>query len=61
MRLSLVRFQSELRTQRVSKIFITLQRDTTQQERYGVKALGEWLAKEHDLDVEFYWYPDNPV
>ncbi|MFM2640245.1 Nif3-like dinuclear metal center hexameric protein [Vibrio chagasii] len=29
-------------------------------ERYGVKALGEWLAKEHGLDVEFIDI-DNPV
>ncbi|MCW8332751.1 Nif3-like dinuclear metal center hexameric protein [Vibrio paucivorans] len=29
-------------------------------ERYGVKALGEWLAKEHGLDVEFVDI-DNPV
>ncbi|NRF24351.1 Nif3-like dinuclear metal center hexameric protein [Vibrio coralliilyticus] len=29
-------------------------------ERYGIKALGEWLAKEHDLDVEFIDI-DNPV
>lgn len=29
-------------------------------ERYGIKALGEWLAKEHGLDVEFIDI-DNPV
>lgn len=29
-------------------------------ERYGVKALGEWLTKEHGLDVEFIDI-DNPV
>lgn len=29
-------------------------------ERYGVKALGEWLAKEHGFDVEFIDI-DNPV
>ncbi|MGR5095110.1 Nif3-like dinuclear metal center hexameric protein [Vibrio maritimus] len=29
-------------------------------ERYGIKALGEWLAKEHGLDVEFKDI-DNPV
>ena len=29
-------------------------------ERYGVKVLGEWLAKEHGLDVEFIDI-DNPV
>lgn len=29
-------------------------------ERYGVKALGEWLAQEHGLDVEFIDI-DNPV
>jgi len=29
-------------------------------ERYGVKALGEWLAKEHDIDVVFVDI-DNPV
>jgi len=29
-------------------------------ERYGVKALGEWLAAEHGLDVEFIDI-DNPV
>ncbi|NOH78972.1 Nif3-like dinuclear metal center hexameric protein [Vibrio sp. RE86] len=29
-------------------------------ERYGIKALGEWLAKEHDLEVEFIDI-DNPV
>lgn len=29
-------------------------------ERYGVKALGEWLADEHGLDVEFIDI-DNPV
>lgn len=29
-------------------------------ERYGVKALGEWLANEHGLDVEFIDI-DNPV
>ena len=29
-------------------------------ERYGVKALGEWLAEEHGLDVEFIDI-DNPV
>ncbi|MBF8999524.1 Nif3-like dinuclear metal center hexameric protein [Vibrio nitrifigilis] len=29
-------------------------------ERYGVKALGEWLAKEHGLDVTFIDI-DNPV
>ncbi|KGY09258.1 Nif3-like dinuclear metal center hexameric protein [Vibrio sinaloensis] len=29
-------------------------------ERYGVKALGEWLADEHGLDVEFVDI-DNPV
>lgn len=29
-------------------------------ERYGVKALGEWLAKEHNLDVTFIDV-DNPV
>ncbi|KJY67382.1 metal-binding protein [Vibrio coralliilyticus] len=29
-------------------------------ERYGIKALGEWLAKEYDLDVEFIDI-DNPV
>ncbi|MGR5133091.1 Nif3-like dinuclear metal center hexameric protein [Vibrio alfacsensis] len=29
-------------------------------ERYGIKALGEWLAKEHCLDVEFIDI-DNPV
>lgn len=29
-------------------------------ERYGVKALGEWLAQEHQLDVEFIDI-DNPV
>ncbi|MGV2987518.1 Nif3-like dinuclear metal center hexameric protein [Vibrio sp. E150_011] len=29
-------------------------------ERYGIKALGEWLASEHDLDVEFIDI-DNPV
>ncbi|MCG7495780.1 Nif3-like dinuclear metal center hexameric protein [Vibrio sp. Of7-15] len=29
-------------------------------ERYGVKALGEWLAKEHNLDVTFIDI-DNPV
>lgn len=29
-------------------------------ERYGVKALGEWLATEHGLDVEFVDI-DNPV
>lgn len=29
-------------------------------ERYGIKALGEWLANEHDLDVEFIDI-DNPV
>ncbi|WCE30528.1 Nif3-like dinuclear metal center hexameric protein [Vibrio sp. SCSIO 43137] len=29
-------------------------------ERYGVKALGEWLATEHGLDVEFIDI-DNPV
>ena len=29
-------------------------------ERYGVKALGEWLAAEHSLDVEFVDI-DNPV
>ncbi|MFC1234845.1 Nif3-like dinuclear metal center hexameric protein [Vibrio sp. F74] len=29
-------------------------------ERYGVKALGEWLAVEHGLDVEFIDI-DNPV
>ncbi|OEF24026.1 Nif3-like dinuclear metal center hexameric protein [Vibrio rumoiensis] len=29
-------------------------------ERYGVKALGGWLAKEHGLDVEFIDI-DNPV
>ncbi|KDN27633.1 metal-binding protein [Vibrio fortis] len=29
-------------------------------ERYGIKALGEWLAKEHGLDVEFVDI-DNPV
>lgn len=29
-------------------------------ERYGIKALGEWLASEHGLDVEFIDI-DNPV
>ena len=29
-------------------------------ERYGIKALGEWLAKEHGLDVTFIDI-DNPV
>ncbi|WP_234494380.1 Nif3-like dinuclear metal center hexameric protein [Vibrio maritimus] len=29
-------------------------------ERYGIQALGEWLAKEHGLDVEFKDI-DNPV
>ncbi len=29
-------------------------------ERYGIKALGEWLTKEHGLDVEFIDI-DNPV
>ena len=29
-------------------------------ERYGIKALGEWLAKEHGFDVEFIDI-DNPV
>ncbi|NOI67748.1 Nif3-like dinuclear metal center hexameric protein [Vibrio sp. 99-8-1] len=29
-------------------------------ERYGVKALGEWLAEEHGLDVQFIDI-DNPV
>lgn len=29
-------------------------------ERYGIKALGEWLAAEHGLDVEFIDI-DNPV
>ncbi|AXY01601.1 Nif3-like dinuclear metal center hexameric protein [Vibrio alfacsensis] len=29
-------------------------------ERYGIKALGEWLAEEHGLDVEFINI-DNPV
>lgn len=29
-------------------------------ERYGIKALGEWLAKEHGLEVEFIDI-DNPV
>ncbi|MFL7864580.1 Nif3-like dinuclear metal center hexameric protein [Vibrio cincinnatiensis] len=29
-------------------------------ERYGVKALGEWLAKEHGVEVEFIDI-DNPV
>ncbi|MGR5286941.1 Nif3-like dinuclear metal center hexameric protein [Vibrio maritimus] len=29
-------------------------------ERYGIKALGEWLANEHGLDVEFKDI-DNPV
>ncbi|GLT17309.1 GTP cyclohydrolase 1 type 2 [Vibrio zhanjiangensis] len=29
-------------------------------ERYGVKALGEWLAEQHGLDVEFVDI-DNPV
>ncbi|MCD9467114.1 Nif3-like dinuclear metal center hexameric protein [Photobacterium iliopiscarium] len=29
-------------------------------ERYGVKALGEWLAKEYDVDVEFIDI-NNPV
>ncbi|ULN63505.1 Nif3-like dinuclear metal center hexameric protein [Vibrio gigantis] len=29
-------------------------------ERYGVKALGDWLAEEHGLDVEFIDI-DNPV
>ncbi|KGY12418.1 metal-binding protein [Vibrio tubiashii] len=29
-------------------------------ERYGIKALGEWLAEEHGLDVEFIDI-DNPV
>lgn len=29
-------------------------------ERYGIKALGEWLASEHGLDVEFKDI-DNPV
>lgn len=29
-------------------------------ERYGIKALGEWLASEHGLDVEFVDI-DNPV
>jgi dinuclear metal center YbgI/SA1388 family protein len=29
-------------------------------ERYGIKALGEWLAQEHGLDVEFIDI-DNPV
>ena len=29
-------------------------------ERYGIKALGEWLAKEHDLDVTFIDI-NNPV
>lgn len=29
-------------------------------ERYGIKALGEWLAAEHGLDVEFI-HIDNPV
>ncbi|MCJ2375704.1 Nif3-like dinuclear metal center hexameric protein [Vibrio sp. ZSDZ34] len=29
-------------------------------ERYGIEALGEWLAKEHGLDVEFVDI-DNPV
>ncbi|WFB47482.1 Nif3-like dinuclear metal center hexameric protein [Vibrio coralliilyticus] len=29
-------------------------------ERYGIKALGEWLAEEHDLYVEFIDI-DNPV
>ncbi|MBF4279838.1 Nif3-like dinuclear metal center protein, partial [Vibrio anguillarum] len=29
-------------------------------ERYGVKALGEWLANEYDFEVEFIDI-DNPV
>ncbi|MGR5236575.1 Nif3-like dinuclear metal center hexameric protein [Vibrio alfacsensis] len=29
-------------------------------ERYGIKALGEWIAKEHGLEVEFIDI-DNPV
>ena len=29
-------------------------------ERYGIKALGEWLAKEHGFDVEFKDI-DNPA
>jgi len=29
-------------------------------ERYGIKALGEWLAREHQLDVGFIDI-DNPV
>ncbi|MCW1889249.1 Nif3-like dinuclear metal center hexameric protein [Vibrio chagasii] len=42
------------------KISIILLQVKYATERYGVKALGEWLAKEHGLDVEFIDI-DNPV
>ncbi len=29
-------------------------------ERYGIKALGEWLAEQHQLDVTFIDIP-NPA
>ncbi len=54
-------FKSQtLRTRRVSKIFIIFAAGHHATERYGVKALGEWLAKELGLDVEFIDI-DNPV
>ncbi len=61
MRLSLVRSQSAQRTQHVEQDIHYFAAGHHATERYGVKALGEWLAKEHGLDVEFIDNIDNPV
>ena len=55
-----VRFRSKQFTLLVSKVFIFFAAGHHATERYGIKALGEWLAAEYGLDVEFKDI-DNPA
>lgn len=54
-----VKCRSKLSTLPVNKVFIFAAGHHAT-ERYGIKALGEWLSQHYDLEVEFKDI-DNPA